>query len=380
MNIVLVTTSFPTCLAGSEAAGSFVSDFALELANSCEVAVVAPGSSEEIQQEHEGMRIFRYRAPRQPLSTLRPSNPLHWRAIATTLWSGKRTTLHAAREIDADCILALWALPSGYWARNAASKLNIPYATWALGSDIWSLGRLPVVRTLLASVMAEAALRFADGYGLSDEVEKICGRSCKFLPSARQLPACGLPLTHKPPYRLAFLGRWHPNKGIDLLLDALDQLPDEDWSRIDMVRIAGGGPLEPLVQKKVEIIKRRGHPILLEGYKDTLEATELLLWSDLVMIPSRIESIPVIFSDALQARRRTMATPVGDFPRLATDPDIGNLLTLTKAASASSIAQTLRALLHEQDWPATGGRYGNPVSRAAQELVTTFSSVVHGSR
>ncbi len=44
------------------------------------------------------------------------------------------------------------------------------------------------------------------------------------------------------PYRLAFLGRWHPNKGTDLLLDALHQLRDEDWHRIEAVRIAGGAP------------------------------------------------------------------------------------------------------------------------------------------
>jgi len=288
--------------------------------------------------------------------------------------------LQAARALEADIVLALWALPSGLWAQRAAKKLNIPYATWALGSDIWSLGRLPVVRTLLANVMAEAALRFADGYGLSDEVEKICGQPCKFLPSARQLPVCGLPLNHKPPYRLAFLGRWHPNKGIDLLLDALDRLTEEDWSRIEGVRIAGGGPLESVVQEKVKYIKRKGYPVFLEGYMDAHEAAELLVWSDLVMIPSRIESIPVIFSDALQACRPVMATPVGDFPRLAADPGVGNLLTLTKAATATSIAHTLRTLLHKQEWPAMNVKYENPLSNAGRNLILAFSSVTHGSR
>jgi len=316
MRILLITTSFPQVSSGEEAAGSFVADFARELNSKSDVVVVAPGEREAREVDESGLVVFRYHAPLQPLSALNPKSFMHWQPIFSTLASGRRVSMRAAREMDADFVLAFWALPCGYWAKHVSKKLQIPYATWALGSDIWSLAKVPVVRSILKKVLQTADYRFADGYQLAQDVETLCGKTCEFLPSARQLPVCGLPLVHKPPYRLAFLGRWHPNKGIDLLLEALEKLTDRDWKRIECVRIAGGGPMEALVQSKVDLLRSCNRPVLLEGYKNISQAAEFLVWADAVLIPSRIESIPVIFSDAMQALRSVVCTPVGDLPKL----------------------------------------------------------------
>lgn len=368
MKVLLVTTSFPQNMSGAEAAGSFVVDFSHELLGSADVAVVAPGGREGFDIDALGMPVYRYKAPRQSLSLLKPQNPLHWKTIVSTLASGKRITLKAAREFGADYILALWALPSGYWAGNAAKQLGIPYATWALGSDIWSLGRLPVVRTLLAKVMSDAEHRFADGYRLVADVESLCGKDCSFLPSARQLPACGMPLRHLPPYKVMFLGRWHRNKGIDLFMNALQGMTSEDWQRIHSVRIAGGGPLHDLVKEKTQQLIDNGRPVKVEGFKDLHQATEMLLWSDLVVIASRIESIPVIYSDALQARRNILATPVGDFPLLASQEGAPGLLTLTESISAASITSALRKMTARSELDCIGVDPGNPLSAAVVKL------------
>jgi glycosyltransferase involved in cell wall biosynthesis len=52
----------------------------------------------------------------------------------------------------------------------------------------------------------------------------------------------------------------------------------------------------------------------MEGFKNKEEAMELLRWADYVLIPSRRDSIPVIFSDAMQCRRPVVVNPVGDLP------------------------------------------------------------------
>ena len=331
--VVLITTSFPESVPGSEAAGGFVSDFAKALAQRIAVQVVAPGRRTARRVE-EGMTLQRYRAPIQPLSLLSPANPAHWSAICTTLRSGHRALGAALEETRADHMLALWALPSGHWARAWARRSGVPYSVWALGSDIWTLGRVPIVRTVLRSVLHEAAHRFADGFELAQDVREISGQSCGFLASARRFPAVnGVEQKRGPPFRLAFLGRWHRNKGTDLLLEALGRLPEEAWSRIDSVRIAGGGPLEPEIRAAAESLRTRGRPVKLEGYKDPFEAANLFAWSDFVLIPSRTESIPVVFSDALQAERPVIATPVGDLPRLVADGAAGIL-----AAEATSAA------------------------------------------
>ena len=41
---------------------------------------------------------------------------------------------------------------------------DIPYSTWALGSDIWSFRNIPFVKDILKRVLKESQIGFADGY------------------------------------------------------------------------------------------------------------------------------------------------------------------------------------------------------------------------
>lgn len=240
-------------------------------------------------------------------------------------------------------LFALWALPSGYWAMQSGRRFKIPYSIWALGSDIWTLGKIPMVRGMLRRVLRNATNRYADGLALKADVERIGGKLCIFLPSCRVL-ADGRAKTLRdcPPYRLAFLGRWHPNKGADLLLQALELLDDEDWRRIEAIRIHGGGPLENQVYSQTAPLIHTNRPLTVGGYLERDGARELLRWADYVVIPSRIESIPVIFSDAMQMRCPVIAMPVGDLPQLITAHRCGVLAT---TVSAAALAQALRQAL-----------------------------------
>jgi glycosyltransferase involved in cell wall biosynthesis len=342
MTVVLITTSYPETGDGSEAAGSFVADFADQLSRHTEVTVVAPGSRSS-HEDHGSLVVDRFAASKLPLSLLKPYNPTHLLPILSTLRRGREAVFRAVDRRPPDHILALWALPSGYWARQVTRDTSIPYSTWALGSDIWSLGRVPVVRGVLRRVLRDAEYRFADGYRLAEDVTNVCGRTCGFLPSVRRLPAVERRRrAAAPPYRLAFLGRWHRNKGADLLMEALDTLADEDWQRIEEVCIAGGGPLEPQVHTAVKKLHSAGRPVSVNGFLNREQAAELLAWTDYLLIPSRIESIPVIFSDAVQAGCAIVTTPVGDLARLLNEYPVGILAANpTIAAMADGIRRAL---------------------------------------
>jgi glycosyltransferase involved in cell wall biosynthesis len=333
MRILVVSTSYPAALAdGSEAAGIFVSDFSRALASRTEVTVVCPDLTESIEKGSPEVR--RFPVPRLPLASLNPLQPASWPSIISVLSTGLAAVEKAAYDFRPDHIFALWALPSGWWAMRAAKKHRISYSTWSLGSDIWSLGRIPVVRGMLRKVLATADHRFADGLKLCEDVRRISGGSCEFLPSCRDLGIRNPPARRtSPPYRLAFLGRWHPNKGIDLLLDALRLLGADGWQNIEEIRIHGGGPLEEDVKQTCMLLGESGRPVRVGGYLDRDAAASLLAWADFVIIPSRIESIPVVFSDALQSGCRVISTPAGDLPGLI-DESIG---TVSVDVSAESI-------------------------------------------
>ena len=344
-HIVVVTTSFPdiSFKPGQEAAGMFVTDFVRELANYTYVTIVAPGSQDNIES-FENFSIHRFAVPSLPLSLLQPASPAQWHKIIKTLQAGRRSVQKAVSTRKTDHIFALWALPSGYWAHEAGEKYHIPYSIWALGSDIWRLGKIPIIRTVLRNVLQNSQVCFADGYQLANDVEAISSRKCHFLPSSRKLSVPSTKnLAVEPPYNLAFLGRWHPNKGIDLLLESLFLLGDADWKRITAVRIYGGGPLENLVHSQVNALKALGYSVEIGGYLNREDATNLLIWADYLLLPSRIESIPIIFSDAMQANCLLISTPIGDLPRLIHKYNVGILAdAVTPYAQANAIRYALK--------------------------------------
>jgi glycosyltransferase involved in cell wall biosynthesis len=338
-HILLVTTSFPDVAfaKGQEAAGTFVYDFAQALAKQVKVTVVAPSLSAGVEQAGN-ITIHRFAAASLPLSLLKPTNPKNWFAIWRTMQAGQATVQQVVDTEEIDHIFALWALPSGYWA----GKTGMPYSVWALGSDIWGMKDVPILRTVLKRVLQNSQICFADGYQLGEDVTEIAGIPCHFLPSSRQLYPTLPPKRTQPPYRLAFLGRWHPNKGADLLLEALNLLTDADWEKIEQVRYCGGGPLEGVVNAGITQLQAQGRPIVLEGFLDKTQATALFDWADYLLLPSRIESIPVIFSDAMQCGLPLISTPVGDLPRLLNNYQSGVLATdTTSLAFAQAIQKTL---------------------------------------
>jgi len=343
--LLLVTTSFPQSGDGSEAAGGFVADLARSLHAHFPVRVVAPGGRELVEQLPGGIQVYRFASPGRPLSLLSAGSPADWPAIISTLRSLRRQTLKAAQDGEVAHTLALWALPSGWAARELQRSSGIPYSVWALGSDIWSMAKVPVVRTILRNVIRGAVCRFADGLQLGADAEVISGMPFEFLPSSRRLGAVRVrPIAKAPPYRLLFLGRWHPNKGVDLLLEALSMLDDATWERISLVHIAGGGPMAACVRDRVAALLSAGRPLKLDGFLDGVAACCALDAADYLLIPSRIESIPVVFSDALKMTLPVVSMPVGDLPELVTNaPACGVLATSVSAlAFAQAISRAVR--------------------------------------
>lgn len=349
--LTLITTSYPIAADGSEAAGSFVADLVEELAKHIEVRVVAPGPIAGIEKISERICIYRYAAPAKPLSTLKPWNPSDLLWASRVVRGGLQATRQASR--GSQHIFALWALPSGEWARRIATELGIGYSVWMLGSDIWSLGKLPILRSMLKKIICQAQHAYADGLQLGEDAKVISGRTIEFLPSTRAIRLKNPPQPrNRPPYRLLFLGRWHPNKGIDLLLEALLMLDNQDWAAIESVEIQGGGPMQELVQQQVSKLQNAGRPVKLGAFLTKEEAEQAIVRNDWVLIPSRIESIPVVFSDAMKLKRPVLAMPVGDLPTLIRDSHCG---LLAQSVSAKDYALALQELLTSNTSDFTAG-------------------------
>ncbi|SBV36633.1 Glycosyl transferase group 1 [uncultured Stenotrophomonas sp.] len=372
--LVLVTSSFPIAADGSEAAGSFVADLARELARHVHVRVVAPGQQSTREHWAERVEIHRFVAPSRPLSTLRLWHPGDLGCIARVLRAGQQATDQAAA--GAQHIVALWGLPCGEWARRAAGRQGIGYSVWMLGSDVWSLGRIPLLRGALRRVIQQARHAYADGYQLAADAEKIGHTPVAFLPSTRRIDLSDpAPPRDQPPYRLLFLGRWHHNKGVDLLLDALAMLAEEDWQKIEQIRIEGGGPLHALVHQRVLALQQQGRPVIAGRFLSKPEAEAAIVHTDCLLIPSRTESIPVVFSDAMKLGRPVVSMPVGDLPQLV-GTGVG---ILARQVSSQAFASAISTLLQRsaQSFPLAAMCERFDLGRTAQALATPHLPCPH---
>ncbi len=339
--VLLITTSFPQSFTGQEAAGTFVYDYCLELSKYVDLHVMHPGSEEASWKIDDGFTVHGFCPFSKALSLLKLHKPRDAIQIFKILKKGGGLAKQLVKTYSIDHIICLWALPCAYWARST----GLPYDVWALGSDIWSLGKVPVVRTVLKGVLKDAKSLYADGYQLADDVKALSGRECLFLPSSRNLGEichavnCAEGVSGM---KFAFLGRWHENKGVDLLMAALEDLNNEDWEKISEIKIAGGGPLEREVFLSVNKLKSMGRPVSVYGYLNKGQAAELLSWADWFMLPSRIESIPVVFSDCMQLDLPIVAMPVGDIPRLMENFGVG---ICTQRVDAPAFTEALRRVL-----------------------------------
>lgn len=337
MKILIVTTSYPSGRAGSEAAGSFVQDFARQINKNHQCAVVAPGrnNSTEILG---GLTVYRYKTPEKPLSQLKLSNIREVPKICGALWHGMKVTTKSVRTFQPDHAFALWTFPSGLWTRIATINTKIRYSTWSLGSDIWSISKIPLVKNVLRYILNSSKINYADGLQLAHDVTQISNRPTIFLPSSRHIGTPPIRNQIGPPYAFSFIGRWHENKGIDILLNALMLLPPEARQNISRITLAGDGPLKMRLLQEIKILKKKGLPINTPGFVSKQQCIEILSQSDYLIIPSRIESIPVIFSDALACNAVPVTTPTGDLPDLIRNHQCG---ILAEQISADSLAQAI---------------------------------------
>ncbi len=327
LHILILTSSYPALTEDLRSiAGIFVRDFAHELAKRVKVTVLTQKTASEpaiVCEDRVKVVRFPSAGLDRPLSTLRL--PQDMGLVISVLVSGVRNALKFVRQNKVHFVFALWAVPSGIWALPLKWKFDLPFAIWSLGSDIWDYGRQPILKYLVRLVLRQAKVRFADGIKLKGDVEALSGEKCQFLPITRRLPqsTSAKPCIIPGKRNYLFIGRYHVNKGPDILLEAIALLPPEIKGQVHF-HLFGGGPLEESLKREIKK-KNLTDVVSLNSYIDENSAAAYFRACDALIIPSRIESIPVVLSDALQSCCPLIVSDVGD---------MGDLMRRYKAGQA----------------------------------------------
>jgi glycosyltransferase involved in cell wall biosynthesis len=139
-------------------------------------------------------------------------------------------------------------------------------------------------------------------------------------------------VTHGRDCQLLALGELGPRKGTPEILAALASsvLQSRPWFAV----LAGNG----LVADYRVAIERLGlaDRITLPGWVESEQAWLLLLQSDVLLLPSRLEGLPVAILEAMAAGVVVITTPVGAIPDAIVDGETGLLVPVGDALALSA--------------------------------------------
>lgn len=148
------------------------------------------------------------------------------------------------------------------------------------------------------------------------------------------------PRAEKTAMKLLFVGRLAPVKGLRVLFDAFEQvrarLPDVSLT------VIGDGPDRAWTHENAARIG--GIDVL--GYRSQAEVAEALGQSDVLVLPSFAEGVPVALMEAMVSHRPVIATRVGGVAELVEDGVSGYLVA---PGDAEALAGAMRQLGEDPD-------------------------------
>jgi len=240
----------------------------------------------------------------------------------------------ASKGVDVIHHHGLWMVP-GIYARRTASRFGVPLVISPRGMlDPWSLERGPVRKRIASLVYERRNLRAARvlhatsdmearairDYGLTQPIAVI--PNGVDLPEDSNMTTPDALQTRFPELEnrrcLLYMGRLHPKKGLDLLLDAWRTLaPDfPAWHLV----IAGpdligyGAELQTTVAGDPAL--RRS--ITFAGMLDGLAKRAALAHAQLFVLPTRAENFGIAVAEALAHRIPVVTTTAAPWSDLAT--------------------------------------------------------------
>lgn len=305
MNVLHIVAGLPPAAAGLAEVVPRLAREIVTLGHEVTIATVATAdeqlSAAAIAAEGGGVRIVRF-APTAPRS-------LYFS------WEMRRGLHELVSAADLVHVHSNWTFPV-WWACRTAARQGKPYVMSPHGClDPLRLAHSAWKKRLVGSLdrrcLRQAAAIHATSAAERDWIRQFLGITAggpqiDVIPNGVDLPA-SLAMTAagaKPPDRertILALGRLHPLKGLDLLLDAWALLGDE--RRMGRWRLVIAGPDEqgtrPRLEARATVLGLADVTFAGPVYGD--DKMRLFEQADLVVLPSRSENFGVVVAEALAA-------------------------------------------------------------------------------
>lgn len=309
------------------------------------------------------------------------------------LWRGVRRSVERVLpdlpNDPFDIIMATFAYPHGFAARELAHALGIPYVVKVRGTDLHGLPDAGWRRELTGAAVRDAAGVVA----VSENLASIAGqlgtptarihllpngvdtKTFQLIPRTEARDELGLP-EHGPV--LLFVGHLLPVKGPDVLLDALAAgLGKSGVAGSGTLLFAGAGSMRRRLQERAKQCGS-GWDVQFLGHVDRKTVALLMNAADVLLLSSRDEGCPNVVLEALACGTPVVASHVGAVPDLLSadcgiqvEPEAPVALAhaLRQALNCRWDRELIRMKVEGMSWEAN-----------ARKLYEILSSVVQSSK
>ena len=151
------------------------------------------------------------------------------------------------------------------------------------------------------------------------------------------------------PSVLTYLGRLSHEKGVDLLIDAWSLIADRhpQWR----LRVVGDGPMASELREQAVTLAGADR---IEWIEPTSDPAAQLMASDLVVLPSRTEGLPLVLAEAQACGVPVVATDCSSGVRQL----VGTWGRLAPREDSRALARVLDDALTDDDWRREAGQVG----------------------
>ena len=336
MRILILNSEYPPIGGG---AGNASAHIAQDLVTQGQEVTVLTSSFAKLPREEirDGVRIIRLPGLRRRADRSSALEQLIFMLVAIP-W-GFTWVL----KLDPQIVLAFFGAPGGVAAWAWSFFRRLPYVVCLRGGDVpgfrpYDFGVFHrMLGPLLRMVWRRAAAVVANSRGLRELGLAFEPQvPIRVIPNGVELPKFHVRQRNWQPARMLFVGRLVYQKGLDVLLNALDDLTDIPWQ----LSVVGDGPRKDWLRERAAKLGLLGR-ITFEGWQARESLRQYFRAANLFVYPSRHEGMPNALLEAMAGGLPAIATRIAGNEELVEDGKTGLLIPRDDVKALRNALQNL---------------------------------------